>query len=186
MNDSELRTQLERLHPASYGWALSCSRRDPQLAEDVLQTVYLKVLQGRARYDGRAEFKTWLFAVIRRTAADELRRLWWRRLRWQRHEQEPVLESSVPGPDREAERTEAHRWLARALDALPARQRQVLHLVFYQDLSVQQAAAVMRVSAGSARQHYGRGKQRLREWLQQNETGHESRYGRQPAPATLP
>jgi DNA-directed RNA polymerase specialized sigma24 family protein len=37
-------------------------------------TAYLKILQGRARYRDGAAFKTWLFAVIRLTAADERRR----------------------------------------------------------------------------------------------------------------
>jgi RNA polymerase sigma-70 factor (ECF subfamily) len=41
----------------------------------------------------------------------------------------------------------------------------VLHLVFYQDLSISEAAVIMGVSLGSARTHYERGKARLRELL---------------------
>ena len=53
-------------------------------AADMLQTVYLKILDGKARYDGKASFKTWLFAVIRNTAAEARRQRGRRRLRQQR------------------------------------------------------------------------------------------------------
>ena len=59
--------------------------------------------------------------------------------------------------------------LRRCLDRLPARQRQVLHLVFYQDLTVEQAGEVMGISVGSARTHYHRGKLRLRRELDDEE-----------------
>src|SRR5919197_4427582 len=81
MESAELKTLLEKYQRESYGWALSCCSRDPVEAENVLQTVYLKVLEGKARFDGRAAFKTWLFSVIRKTAADARRRKFLHRLR---------------------------------------------------------------------------------------------------------
>jgi RNA polymerase sigma-70 factor (ECF subfamily) len=48
---------------------------------------------------------------------------------------------------------------------LPERQRDVLHLVFYQDLTIAQAAEVLGVALGTARVHYERGKARLRALL---------------------
>ena len=53
MDEAELREQLERHHELSFGWALSCCARQADEAEDVLQTVYLKILEGRAQI-GRA------------------------------------------------------------------------------------------------------------------------------------
>src|SRR6476619_2790305 len=70
----DLKAELERLHSASFGWALSCCRRDRAEAEEVLQTVYLKILEGKARYRGESNLKTWLFAVIRKTAITEQRK----------------------------------------------------------------------------------------------------------------
>jgi len=81
LDDAALRNALEAQHLESYGWALSCCRRRRDEAENVLQLVYLKVLSGKAVFDGRSSFKTWLFAVIRKTAAHEFRMELLRRLR---------------------------------------------------------------------------------------------------------
>jgi len=169
MDESSARELLEQHHVAGYGWALSCCSGDPGLAEDVLQTVYLKILQGKARYGGRASFRTWLFSVIRKTAAEERRRSFVRRLRLREYEQQTRQtaphDSSGQGTDPSGEFSAFQE----AIAALPKRQREVLHLVFYQDLAVQEAAQVMGVSLGSARTHYERGKCRLRESLQRTE-----------------
>src|SRR5712664_2648717 len=74
MDLSELKAELEKLHGASFGWALSCCRRDRAEAEEILQTVYLKILEGKARYRGESNLRTWLFAVIRKTAITEQRK----------------------------------------------------------------------------------------------------------------
>ncbi len=161
MDDSELRTNLERYHNESFGWALSCCARNRSEAESVLQAVYLKVLEGKARFDGKAAFKTWLFAVIRRTAADERRRYWLRGF-WLGQYFERSETSAPQTPDDAVYRSEVQRLFRRALAELPARQREVLQLVFYHDLSLAEAAEVMSISLGSARTHYDRGKQRLR------------------------
>src|SRR5947209_10236351 len=81
MELADFKAELERLHSASFGWALSCCRRDQTEAEEVLQTVYLKILEGKALYRGESSLKTWLVAVIRKTAATEYRRRLLRSLR---------------------------------------------------------------------------------------------------------
>ena len=170
MDESLLRTELARLHRQSYGWALSCCRRDPMRAEDVLQRVYLKVLEGKARYCGTGVFKTWLFAVIRMTARDENRREILRRLGLVRYldRAQRICPPDEPdaGFDDEARRSQ----FVEILDGLPNRQRQVLQLVFYHDMSLSEAAAVMDVSIGSARTHYDRAKKAVRRRLEEKST----------------
>jgi len=160
MNDAELRQQLEQVHADSFGWAMTCCDRDRDNAEEVLQTVYLAVLDGRARYDARSSFRTWLFGVIRRTAASEQRRTWLRQLLLVR-DGDRLIPDAPPSPDAEAERESSRVGLQLALARLATRQRQVLHLVFYQDLTLSEAAVVMGVTVGSARTHYARGKARV-------------------------
>jgi len=156
MEISALKAELEKLHSASFGWALSCCRRNAAEAEEVLQIVYLKILQGKAVYRGESKLQTWLFAVIRKTALSERRKQWLRTLLpVPRTVAENKLESDF-------ERSEMQQRFLHALTQLPARQRETLHLVFYQDLSLSEAAEVMNISVGSARRHYERGKQRMR------------------------
>lgn len=163
---ADLAEELARHHRAAFGWALACCRWDPAAAEDVLQTAYLKIVDGRARFAGDAEFKTFLFGVIRRTASEERRRRVVRAafsLSWlTRNGHEPTVPALGLGP---IVRDETSTALLAALRRLSPRQRDVLHLVFYQDLTIAEAALVMGISVGSARVHYERGKAQLRRLL---------------------
>ena len=127
-----------------------------------MQSAYLKVVDGRASYSGQSEFRGFLFGVIRRTALEEHRRGLLRRTLSLGLITEPAIEHGGLDP---IVRTETTARLVAALTQLAPRQREVLHLVFYQELSIAEAADVMSVSLGSARVHYERGKARLRQLL---------------------
>lgn len=166
MDPERLETELEGLHPAAYAWARTCCGGDGDEAEEVLQTTYTKILDGRARYAGRSSLRTWLFGVVRRTAAEQRRRRRLRALRlfdW--HRRRP--EAASPRPDDDARRSEKQRLVSWALARLSTRQRQVLHLVFYQGLTLEQAARTMGISTGSVHVHFDRGKRRLRDLLRE-------------------
>jgi RNA polymerase sigma-70 factor (ECF subfamily) len=160
--------ELSRHHRAAFGWALACCRWDRTAAEDVLHTAYLKLMDGRARFDGRAQLRTFLFGVIRRTAHEERRRRAIRRTlslgALDGHSAERVAPTGLAPILRD----ESSRSLIAALDQLSARQREVLHLVFYEDLTIAEAAEVIGISLGSARAHYERGKAQLRRLLEEN------------------
>ena len=160
MDRTELERELERLHSECWGWALACTGRDRALAEDALQTAYLRVLSGQGRFEGRSRFKSWLFGVIRLTAMEELRRA----NRWREGGSEQDVSGAIdpsPGPDVTTEQAERNAALLAALAGLSPRQREVLQLVFYHGMTIEEAAAVMDVSVGSARTHYERGKKAL-------------------------
>jgi RNA polymerase sigma-70 factor (ECF subfamily) len=162
MERAELERELERLHGACWGWALACCARDRDAAEDTLQSAYLRMLSGKARFDGRSSLRTWVFGVIRRTALEERRRGHSRRSREQPADRgSETISDLTPGADLVMEQAEERTALLAALDSLSPRQREVLHLVFYHDMTIEDAAAVMRVSLGSARTHYDRGKKAM-------------------------
>jgi RNA polymerase sigma-70 factor (ECF subfamily) len=166
-----LRDQIGTLHAAAYGWALTCCRRDRHEAEEVLQDSDAKVMSGRAKFDGRSRFKTWFFGVIRRTAMERRRRSLMRKLSFRQYQGESS--PSVPSaPDDAVSKAARAAAVADALPALAVRQREVLHLVFYEGLSVGEAAGAMGVSLGTARLHYHRGKKRLLKLLDERRFVH--------------
>jgi RNA polymerase sigma factor (sigma-70 family) len=162
MERAELERELGRLHPACWGWALACCARDRDAAEETLQSAYLKVLSGQARFDGRSQLRTWVFGVVRRTAQEELRR---RSARGHREHSDDAhiagFADGALGADVATADAEERAELLAALAVLSPRQREVLQLVFYHDMTIEEAAGVMNVSLGSARTHYDRGKKAL-------------------------
>ena len=170
MNRDDLEAELARLHPDAFAWAMRCSSGDREEAEDALHAAYERILAGRARFDGRSSFRTWLFGVVRRTALEERRRGWLRLTRLRRWFDRGAGRVDPPADAGRAlvERETSAR-LHQALAQLSARQRAVLHLVFYQELSVEEAASVLGAKVGTTRTHYERGKARLRTVLAQEE-----------------
>jgi RNA polymerase sigma-70 factor (ECF subfamily) len=156
MTPTELKAEIERLHMAGFAWAMVCCGRDRERAEDVLQTSYLKILDGKARFEGRSSFRTFLFGVIRRTASEERRRAAIGGLLFGRDGHEPV--AGVRGADSVSVERLA---LRTAVGRLPRRQREVLHLVFAMGMTLQEAADTLSISPGAAAMHYHRGKKRL-------------------------
>ena len=59
MTLDELKKELEDLHKASFGWALHHCQGRKSVAEDILQSTYLKILDKKAVYRGETKFKTW-------------------------------------------------------------------------------------------------------------------------------
>lgn len=145
---------LEQLHRDAFLWTLSCVRGARAEAEDVLQQTYVAILDGSARFDGSASLRSFLFSVVRRVAASRRRRAlrfadlvahWFDR-------EEPLAAASS---------FDAAESVRCALRRLPARQREALELVFYRECTIAEAACVMGVALGTARQHYERAKRAL-------------------------
>ncbi len=161
MPPDAVRRLLEELHPASFGWAMTCASGDREEAEVILQTACLLALDGRARWGGGSSFRTWFFGVVRNVASSRRRRRLLERVLFA-----APLEA-VPerrGAD-DPSALDGARDVRRALAALPARQREMLHLVFYEGMAIEEAAAVLGLRLGTARTHYERGKARMRRAL---------------------
>ena len=145
-----------------------------QLAEDVFQEVWVKVLQNIDRYspESGASFRSWLFRVAANAAVDriryESRREGARRTSPDEgHDPDDVelLVSTAPGPEREAGGRHAAEVLAAMLRRLPDRQRAAVLLRHQQGMSYPEIAAVLAVPQGTAKTLVHRGVLALRDAL---------------------
>ncbi len=142
IESGSLRERLERHHLDASGWSLACCDHDEDFAHDVLHEAYVRVLEGRARYRAESSFRTWLFGVIRLVALEVRRRDERRELGCG---PDPLVDVLVDPPSGSLEQMEVVVRLREALTKLSRRQGEVLHLVFYQVLTLAEAARVMDV-----------------------------------------
>lgn len=154
MNQSQLETLLRKHHREAYLWARQCCGFDGEMAKDVVQLVFLKVLEGKAMLNENRNAKTWLFSIIRFTAIDELRKT----EKWSSIENEPEIFFE----DTEIDETNYEVLVKR----LPKMQQEVMLMVFYHDMTLEQTAEVLQLHIGTVRTHYERGKKRLKEWIE--------------------
>ena len=150
---------------------------DTQLAEDVVQEVFLRLWRQPSSYDPtRGRFISWLMSVTRNRSLDELRRVT-RRLRSEDLEEEPGRELPAPeGVDDPqaglllAERRAAVR---AAMTRLPPAQRRVIELAYFGGLTQVEIAQATGDPLGTVKTRVRLGMQKLREALEEfiNEDG---------------
>ncbi|XOV82010.1 MAG: RNA polymerase sigma factor [bacterium] len=159
------RSELSELHNGAWRWALHQVDGDHHAADDVMQSVYVMLLEGQARYDNRASLKTWLYAVVRNAARRYRRNNVQQQLSLRRY-----LQGVVGATDTDdAAEVHAHSsheqfssMLSQALRELPARQRDVIELTLLRDFTLAQCSEILGLGIGSVRTHYHRGKEHLR------------------------
>ena len=145
-DDAGFESWYRRTLPRVYSYLVSRSAGDTSLAEDLTQQTFIAAIDQRSRYDGRADTVTWLCGIARHKLADHFRSIERderRRMRMEVHQ--IALEE---GP-RAALELEDRTMIGEVLRSLPANQRAVLVLVVLDDLSVAEAARLMRRSRGS-------------------------------------
>jgi RNA polymerase sigma-70 factor (sigma-E family) len=130
---------------------------DWQTAEDLLQTALTKTYLAWKRLGELEAVEPYARRVLVNTATS-----WWRR-RWHGERPTEVLPERA-GPD-ETERQLERDALWTHVRALPARQRAVLVLRFYEDLSEAQTAALLNISPGTVKSQTSRALGTLRQRL---------------------
>lgn len=153
MNRSQLDHILKAHHRDAYLWARQCCSFEDEMAKDVLQLSYLKILEGQAKLKDASKAKTWLFSIIRYTAIDELRKA---------GKISPLSESYDPVEIHEEVDSTDYEGI---IKLLPEMQREVILMVFYHQMTIAQSAEILQIGLGTARTHYDRGKKKLKELI---------------------
>ncbi len=138
-------------------------------AEDAVQETFLRAYRFLGRYDGRAEFSTWLHRIAVNAAIDQTRR----RRREQSAEPHPASAveptfdppSEEPGPERRALAAELGRRTREALGELTPTERAAFVLRHYEGRSIPEIASALGKKENAAKQSLFRAVQKLRRAL---------------------
>ncbi|TDC33791.1 SigE family RNA polymerase sigma factor, partial [Micromonospora sp. KC213] len=126
-------------------------------AEDLLQTALTKTYLAWKRLGGIEAVEPYARRVMVNTSTS-----WWRR-RWHGERPTEVLPERAGADEIEQQLDRDVLW--RHLSALPARQRAVLVLRFYEDMSEAQTAALLEISPGTVKSQTSRALATLRRRL---------------------
>jgi RNA polymerase sigma-70 factor (ECF subfamily) len=147
------------LADSAYRLALTMLR-DANEAEDAVQEAALQAWRNLDRLRDREAARPWFLAIVANQCRTVRRGRWWSTARvadpivWQ----DGVEQAAVAGMD-----------LRRALDRLTVDERLALHLYFVEDLPLEQAARILRLSISAARSRMYRALKRLRPGLEVRE-----------------
>ncbi|MCG6927044.1 MAG: sigma-70 family RNA polymerase sigma factor [Acidobacteria bacterium] len=158
---------MERHYPRLYRLALSYVR-NPDDALDVVQETFVKAFRKADRWDGSTEAGPWLSRVAVNQSIDR-----WRRNRRRQATFTPLAEgdhdeslaAGGPDPDRRVLRREMRDRLAMALEDLPERQRAVVVLRHYQEMSLDEIAQTLGMRLGTVKSTLHRALGRMRTGL---------------------
>jgi RNA polymerase sigma-70 factor (ECF subfamily) len=127
---------------------------DPNLAEDAVQEAAVRAWRKLRRLRAGSPFQPWFLGIVARQCRDQMRGRWWRLIRLPHTDMSP---SELP-----EDAALRHAFLREALGALPERERQVLILRIYLDLSWSDVAGVTGITEAGARSRYYRALERMR------------------------
>jgi RNA polymerase sigma-70 factor (ECF subfamily) len=140
------------------------SIRDRSVADDLVQTTFLKLHRARRLWRRGARLRPWVFGIAARVRVDWLRAQGRAPAESLDDEGAPVPESPLD-PGAELWARERSERLHAALDALAEPQRIVVHLHRFEGLAFAEIGAVLGISEGAAKLRAFRGYEELRRRL---------------------
>ena len=164
INDDEAFTELyEKYFPLVYGMIFA-RLKDVTAADDVVSEIFMKVALNLDKHDKKYAFSTWLFTIARNTLADYYRR----QIRRFEESWDAFLEREAPISDQPEEKllaSERTEKLLRAMSKLDERQRRIIELKYWSELSNVEIAEILGLSASNVGFIHYQAMKRLRAML---------------------
>ncbi|MCU9613744.1 RNA polymerase sigma factor SigX [Caldibacillus lycopersici] len=119
--------------------------KNRELAEDLVQEVYIRVLKSYDRFEGKSTLKTWLLSIARNVAIDHFRKentlknKLFSRTDWKDYD----IQDKRPIPEEVVIENETIGLLYRCLDLCTVDQRVVIICRYIQDLSISETAEIL-------------------------------------------
>lgn len=141
--------------------------RDPALAEDLAQDVFVKAFRRLAQYDRGRQLSSWLFKIAHNTGVDHLRRREVETVSLAPPEGEDgdhramLADPDAESPAAAAERADLARALERAIARLRVEYRELVTLRYQEGLSYQEIVEVTGQPLGTVKTHLHRARKEL-------------------------
>lgn len=156
-DDSALRELYAAYGQRLYAYALRLTGEAAQ-ADDVVQDALVAAWKSAGRFRGEGRLIAWLLGIVHHTALKSLRH----RTQPLTDEIEETLEASHPSPEQQVECAELADGVRLGLNALSPEHRATLELIFYQGMSLEEAAQVCGVPLGTIKSRLSYARQHLR------------------------
>ena len=164
---SQLGLLFERYHRALYAFFYRLTNGNVEQSEDLVQTVFLRMLSYRHTFAGTGKFVSWMYHLARNVYAD-----FYRKKKRQGHQDElQKVEDSPLSSFTPDDREEEVRLLDMAMEYLPEDKRELLIMSKYQELPYKDIALVLGCSEGNVKVKVFRAVQELKVIYQKLEQG---------------
>jgi RNA polymerase sigma-70 factor (ECF subfamily) len=167
--DEDAFEELVMLHADRVQGALRRFGLDAAEADEVAQEVFLRAWRGLGRFEGRAQFSTWLYRIAFNEAQRRLSHRPLPRAEPDPGRDDPIVslpESPSLSPEAQTLDHEFEQTLERALEQLPMEWRAAVVLRDIEGLSTQEAAEIAGVGEAALKSRLHRGRMQLRALLE--------------------
>ncbi len=138
--------------------------KDIHTAEDIFQDVFIKVNQKLSTFEGNSSIKTWIIRITINTCKDYLKSAWNRRVVPMMDYQEDAIISETDYE--EVEQQDTKELIKKSVLSLPAKYKDVVLCVYFQDMTITEAARVLNIAEGTAKSRLSRARQKLKSILE--------------------